>query len=373
MADGTKKPKGLLWTGIILIILGIAGCGGGCGALLSGVGSAVNEASKAIRNGQSTPYGETVEFARGRDGIVFLLASSPGANCTARDNRGARVSVELPSGVSGSTDANGEKYHLVGIFPTDDDHSYQVTCQSGAEGGFVAVRITGALANSSLLGASVVGIFAGAGLIILGLILLIAGIVARSRWKKRNSAPPAPPGYPMPGSPPPPPGYGQAPYGQPGHGQPGAPPPPPGYGQPAPPYTPPPAPGYDQQQYAPPPAPGYDQPPAWAPPAAPGYEPTPTPAAGQPAYPPPPPYEQPVAPAYEAPSQPPYEPPPAPAPAPAAPVYDTPTPAYEAPPPPAPPAPAYEPPPAAGAESATPEAPDQTPPPPPPPPPDQPA
>ena len=384
MANGTKKPKGLLWTGIILIILGIAGCGGGCGALVSGVGSAISEANSAIKGGRSTPYGETVALTRGKDGIVFILASSAGANCTASDDRGRSVSVNLPNGVSGSTSADGDTYHLVGLFPTDDDHSYQVSCNHSSEGGFVAVRISGALANPSVLAASAVGIFAGAGLVVIGAIRLIAGLVARSRWKKRNSAPPAPPGYPMPGAPPAaPPGYGQPPYGQPGV----PPPPPPGYGQPPQSYAPPPAPGYEQPgQYAPPPAPGYEQQPsAWAPPTAPGYEPTPTPASGQPAYPPPPPYEQPAAPtapAYEAPPAPAYEPPPPPA----APAYEAPSaPAYEPPPPPAapayeaPPAPAYEPPPPPAAPAyeapaaegeqvppAAPDQPDQAPPPPPP-------
>ncbi|UDY37751.1 hypothetical protein [Dermatobacter hominis] len=112
-------------------------------------------------------------------------------------------------------------------------------------------------------------------LFLLGLVLLIVGLVQRSRARRPPTGPyggwppqwgpPSgygpPPGYGQPGYGPPP-GYGSPGYGQPGYG------PPPGYGQPG--YGPPPGYGQPAPPAPVPPAPPTGAPPTGAPPAPPG-------------------------------------------------------------------------------------------------------
>ena len=258
--DPNKPPKGLLITGIVLLVLGLGGCGYGCTNFVGFIDDIADVASGS----STTAYGQTAPLQSDAGGAV-ILTSSPDAQCEVVDDSGNQVTLQEPSaGTSGSIDTtSGETLDLQYFFDTDSGVTYQVTCQDGLEGGngeFVVVGF-----DISKIVTGFVGLGAGALFFIIGLILLIVGLVQRSRWKKRQG-PGAPMGAPGGYSPPPPGGYGgYSPTG--GAPAPGPMPPPPGGTPPPPMQTPPPGPGAPPP---PPPGPGTQGP---YPPPPPGPQP----------------------------------------------------------------------------------------------------
>jgi hypothetical protein len=276
MADTTKPPKGALWTGIILLVLALAGCGYGCVSFV-GFGSDLKDLAEQT---ERTPFADQTTFtATGSTAIVMVTDLS--ASCIGQDDQGNSVSFEDPgAGATGTIDeGNGEApLDLAFSFDTTDGTSYTVSCglETGGDGEFVVFPFPGF--TKLITGAGGVG--GGALLFLLGAIFFIVGLVKRSKWKKNNNAQG---GGPAPSFAPPPPG-GVAPAAPGGAFAPpppgGAAPPPPGggYPPPAPQQTPPPAPPVPQAPPPPPPMP--TQPPAG---------PTPQPPPPLPGTPPPPP------------------------------------------------------------------------------------
>lgn len=262
--DPNKPPKGLLIAGIVLLVLGLGGCGYGCTSVVGLVDDITDVAS-----GSSTvAFGQTTTLESDAGGAV-ILASSADPNCEVVDDSGNPVELQAPSaGTSASIEStSGETLDLEYFFDTESGVVYQVTCQDALEGGSGEFVVVGLDLGKILTG--FVGLGAGALFFIIGLILLIVGLVQRSRWKKRQG-PGAPMGAPGGYSPPPPGGYGgYSPTG--GAPAPGTTPPPPG-GSPLPPMQSPPPPGG----------------PATPPPPGPGAPPPPGPGPQGP-YPPPPP------------------------------------------------------------------------------------
>lgn len=276
MANSTKPPKGALITGLVLIVLSF----GGCGAFAWGISSLGGAVSDI---GDSESFGTEIRF-RSDNSVGAMILATRGGICRATDSAGAEVTLESSSWDVSTTTEDDVTLDEVSFFETEEGETYTVTCVASdsaptttTTGSFTVVRMPnfpGGLGG--LLAALLGGPILGGILFLLGLILVIVGLVSRSKWRKRNAAPGGPPGFdphsggtpPPPGSTlPPPPGGTQppaaAPGFQPGGGVPGA-PPPPGPGQPFPP-----APGQV------PPAPGQVPPP----PPGPGQQPPPPPAS----------------------------------------------------------------------------------------------
>ena len=266
MADQTKAPKGLLLTGVVLLVLALGGCGYGC---TSFVGFASDIADAADGAGVTPLGSETTLRATGETSIVMSTVTN--TVCEGEASDGTPIEFDSPAeNTTANVDINGRDFDLSYEFDTEVGEDYRVRCgdELGTSGEFVVVSF-----DLGKIVTGLAGIGIGAVLFIVGLILLIVGLVKRSKWKKNRNLG-GPQGYGgVPGAPtPPPPGGGAVP--PPGYGQQPAMTPPPAPGTPpapaAPPYTPPPAPS------TPPPPPGPATPPP--PPEGPG---TPPPPPGQ--------------------------------------------------------------------------------------------
>ncbi len=246
MANGTKAPKGALIAGLVLIMAGFAGCGYGCVSFFGIIG----DVSDAISSANTTPLNSpTTLVATGEAGI--LLTSDSSARCLVNDPSGSEVTIQEPgAGTSGTLEVGGERLELAYYFETTVGTTYDVICgdEAGTTSGSYAVA---PIPSFDGVGGIFTGGISGVVLFFIGLILLIVGLVQRSKWKKNR--PMAPPGGFTPAG-------GVAPPGG------AVPPPPGGFGSPsAPPLPPvPPAPG----TAAPPPqSPPPQSPPPPVPPA----------------------------------------------------------------------------------------------------------
>jgi hypothetical protein len=270
MADGTKAPKGALIAGLVFILLAFGGCGYGCVSLTGFVG----DIGDAIDSANTTPLNTATTLrATGEAGII--LTSDSTAVCLVADPSGAEVTVDEPAaGTSGTLDVNGETLDLAYTFETVAGTTYDVVCgdEAGTLTGNYAVAPIPGLGK---LGGIAAGAAAGFVFFFIGLLLVIIGLVKRSKWKKNRGVVGTPPpgGFTAPpppgGAVPPPPGGGLPP-------QPGAAPPPPAGSMPPP-----------QAPAAPPAPPAPPLPPVSPPPASPA--PPPASPAPPPASPPPPP------------------------------------------------------------------------------------
>ncbi|MHB1139711.1 MAG: hypothetical protein ACYC2O_12205, partial [Microthrixaceae bacterium] len=237
MADATKAPKGALITGLVLLLLSVAGCGVGC---VSFVGFA-SDISDAVDGSSSVALGDTATLAAS-SGTAIILSSSANMTCEGQEENGGAVTFDdPPAGSSGSVDTTeGTTLDFTYSFDTVAGRNYLIRCDGDefSSGGEYAVVSFPGFGKLATFGGGVAG---GVLLFVLGVIFLVVGLVKRSKWKKNQTAfaggagggggfAPPPPGGPAmppaPGQAPPPPGGGYAP-----------PPAPPGGG-----YAPPPAP-----------------------------------------------------------------------------------------------------------------------------------
>jgi hypothetical protein len=271
MADTTSAPKGALVAGLVFILLSFAGCGYGC---VSGTGL-VSSISDAIESANSTPLNEpTTLAATGSNGII--LTSDTSAICEVLDADGNSVTVsDPPSGASGTFESGGTTLELAYGFDTQEGDTYDVIC------GDPDAPLTGSYAVASVpslsgFGGLLAGVGFGGLFFLIGLVLLIVGLVQRSKWKKRSVAAPGGFGAPPMAGAPPAPGAPMTPGAPPA---PGAPPMPSAMPPPMAPQPPPAAPQPSIPPLGPDPA---------APPAPPA-SPPPPPSGGTPPPPPPPP------------------------------------------------------------------------------------
>lgn len=212
MADSTKAPKGLLISGIVLLLLGLGSCVGG------GVAAAgpVAEFVDSLSNLNDVPFGETYEFAG--TGTTAAVVTTGDALCAAKDSSGQTVQLEQP-GADFSGGSADQEFDVNSTFPTAEGETYQVVCDGSGTGTFAVLTLPSNLSTVAV-GAAVGGL--GGLLMVVGVGLLIASLIARSRWKKRQEPTVVPPAPPVPPVPPAPPAAPPAP--------PTAPPPPPGIG-----------------------------------------------------------------------------------------------------------------------------------------------
>ena len=233
MADHDRPPKGLLITGIVVLLLGVGGCGFGgfTGARL------INELTSSVSNTEPNAFGEAFVFTA--TGVAALVVTSERGLCEATDGSGARVELsDAPDGLNPNL-GGGEADYTGGFsMKTVDGRSYEVICNGpNVDGTFLVVPLPGGVAG--IVG-SVGSLFGGGLLILLGISLTIGGLIAQSRWKKRTGlggsaaqtgVVPIPTGIVTRGEPPPPippsvPGAPSAPSVPGAPGAPGAPIPP---------------------------------------------------------------------------------------------------------------------------------------------------
>jgi hypothetical protein len=326
-----KKPSGLIWAGVILVVLAIV--------LFSvAIAGIVGVVAMPAGTNFTVPGSATVRLEPGTYAVWVSNGSTYGNGSTTAD-----VDVTGPNGpvrvdrVSSSVFLNDGSLEFVdrAEFEATSGGRYEVAVDSSSA---EVARVASPVSASRLalsIGAIIASVFAG----LIGFVLFVIGLIRRARAGR--PAPAGAPGYgPPPGYAPTEPGYGPPPGYAPTEPGYGPPPGQPGYGPP----PGPPGPWSSPTEPAPPSGPplGAPQPPPSAPP---GYgQPQPGPA---PSYPPP---DQPSsgygepAPTYPPPDQPPSG-------------YGEPAPTY--PPPDQPPsgygepAPTY-PPPESGTEAAPP-------------------
>lgn len=269
MADKTKPPKGLLITGIVLLVVSVAGCGGGCFSLVSLGTDLVNSAQGAA----SRTVGEPTSFTADGSAAV-ILTSATSTVCEVLDSTGNSVPLEAPgAGTTGSVTTDEGQLDFSYSFETASGSAYEVLCVDDSDP--TARYSVVAFPGLGKAATGIAGVGGGVLAFIIGLIFAIIGLVQRSKWKKNNQQT----GFtPTPGGPggPVPPAPGLAAQGSPVPPAPGAASPPPAPGAP----VPPPAPG----AVPPPSSPGYPPAPGAVPPPAPGAVPPPSPGT-----PPPPP------------------------------------------------------------------------------------
>ena len=276
VADQNKAPKGLLLAGVVLLVLALGGCGYGC---TSFIGFASDIADVADDAGVTQLGSETTFRATGEDSIILSTLSS--TNCEGESADGTPIEFSAPSeSTTANIDVNGRSFDLAYEFDTEPGDEYFVRCgdELGSSGEYVVVSF-----DLGKIVTGVAGIGIGAVLFFIGLILLIIGLVQRSKWKKNRAVGTGPSPYGgVPGAPtPPPPGGGAVPPG-------GYTPPPPAMTPP--PMAPPATPGGPPPMPASPPAPSTPPPPAPSAPPPPAPAPPPPPASPQgPDTPPPPP------------------------------------------------------------------------------------
>ncbi|MEZ5143842.1 MAG: hypothetical protein R2726_15185 [Acidimicrobiales bacterium] len=245
-APAQKKGKGVL-IGIILIVLSFVVFGVGIGVGVVSLAGVFSE-FKTVGTGTSTVQLKSGEHSIYTSSSSFL--NTPDVKIKAPS--GADVPVSSSSSSSSYTN-NSETYYATGTFDAPTDGTYTVTVSpdsfSGSSGFSSSSRTTVAIGPpTSRIGAAIAlglgllfgGIFLGGFLFLIGLIVLIVGLVRRSKAKNPPTTPyggyggpgqpygtpgyaaPSPGGVPGYASPPPAPGYGTPPPGPPG--SPGAPP-----------------------------------------------------------------------------------------------------------------------------------------------------
>jgi len=188
MADPTKAPKGLLISGIVAVLLGLGGCIGG-GAVAAGP---VTEFFDSLSNIEGLPYGDTFEFEG--TGSTAAVVRTGEALCAAQDSSGANVQLDTPSADLSGGNAE-QDFEVDSTFDTTKGESYRVVCEGTGSGEFAVIAFP---SNLSTIATGVLVGGAGGLLIVVGAALLIASLIARSRWKKAQ----------QPGTVVPPPGAG---------------------------------------------------------------------------------------------------------------------------------------------------------------------
>ena len=183
MADSTKAPKGLLISGIVLLLLGLGSCVGG-GVVAAGP---VTEFVDSLTNLDDVPFGETYEFAG--TGTTAAVVTTGDALCAAKDSSGQAVQLEQP-GADFSGGSADQEFDVDSTFSTTEGETYQVVCDGSGGGTFAVLTLPDNLSTVAV-GAAVGGL--GGLLMVVGVGLLIASLIARSRWKKRQEPPAVPP------------------------------------------------------------------------------------------------------------------------------------------------------------------------------------
>lgn len=228
-----KKPKGMLITGIVLVVLSIIVFIGGIVWGGVAVATSVSDSPVFAAPGEVTTTLDAGDHAlwTPRNG-AFLFAddvtiTGPSGEVTGTDYFQTSGAVEI---TKGSTTYTPE---VTFTAPTTGSYTV-VVAESGPTTEVLVGPPSDIVGDTFIIIAAAFGVASVIGII--GLILFIVGLVQRGRAKRAGQTPMGPGGYGGPGGYPGQPAYGQQPgyaQPQPGYGQqPGASPQPPAYGQP---------------------------------------------------------------------------------------------------------------------------------------------
>ena len=134
MADSTKAPRGLLISGLVLLLLGLGGCIGG-GVVAAGP---VSEFVDSLSNLEDAPFGEAYEFAG--TGTTAAVVTTGDALCAAKDSSGQAVQLDQPSAdfSGGSAD---QEFDVDSTFSTTEGETYQVVCDGSGGGTFAVITL----------------------------------------------------------------------------------------------------------------------------------------------------------------------------------------------------------------------------------------
>lgn len=229
-----KKGGGLIWTGVILLVLGVVG------GIVLVVLAATNIGSQFDRQ-VNVPGRASFNLNSGDYGVYLISSSSTFStpDVTITDPSGNEVALRRgDSNFNGNSGSNSVR--SINEFTATTSGSYTVNAIGGSS--TVNQQVAIGPPVSGLVGAVglIFGGICGGGLFALvGLILLIVGLVSRSRGKKQAATPGGYPGATYGGAP----AYGSVP---PAPGAVGPPPAPGGYGA-VPPAAPTPQPGAPPQ------------------------------------------------------------------------------------------------------------------------------
>ena len=243
MVPTKKPPSGMVWVGLILLIVGVSA---GIGFGVYGTTVIINDLQvlSGVRPGST---GSSQVTATGCRDLYFFTDSgslpSTTPTVTVKDPSGNDVTVSKSGCDATSTSSSASNFKVIGSFTAPSTGSYTLQVGSISSGGSTSRVAAGP--PISEIGQKVIlwfglPVFFGGFLTLIGLTLLIVGLVRRSKARRAMAGPPPgawggpPGGYPPGGYPPGPPGGGSYPPA----GPPGAP-----TGGTSPPAGPPGAPG----------------------------------------------------------------------------------------------------------------------------------
>ncbi|MFM7068823.1 MAG: hypothetical protein ACKOYM_05110 [Actinomycetes bacterium] len=193
MADRQSPPKKMLIIGVVLLLLGLGGCGYGAAAAKS----VQTDLFAAANGGTSLALGASRDVtATSATLLVFLRPT--GTTCTGSSSAGATLEFGDPTSLPISTPDGGERYDAAYVVTVRSGEVYSVTCgEPGTSGRFAVASLPVSAGRLGLLATA----FSGGGvMLVLGVGLTIGGIVGRFRWTRRHRAATDLPAVPAPGS-----------------------------------------------------------------------------------------------------------------------------------------------------------------------------
>ena len=212
-APPPAKPKGMLIAGIVLVVVSIVAFVGPTVWATTSIASTTDDAPAFEAPGTLTTTLEAGDHAIWTNSAYIgpgdVTITGPGGEVTSTDAVGGDATASL------SRDGTSFSPEVTFVAPTTG--SYTVTFPESSPSTDVVVGPP-ASAFSTAFATIAIAFLAGSLIGLIGVIVLIVGLVRRSRAKRQQGPPPGAFGAPGP--------YGQPTYGQPAYGQ-------PAYGQPA--------------------------------------------------------------------------------------------------------------------------------------------
>ncbi len=185
------KGKGMIWTGVallvvgvVLIVAGIIGVIAATASLISGFGSPVTTpttVTRTLEKGTTYAVYELSGLASGTGTTEDpLLATVSPADITVTGPGGVVVGVKDPGAMTQTFTNGGKEYFAVATFDAPATGSYEISIAT--EGAEVLIAPSFSAFGKSFAWIAAIGL--GGLLALIGLILLIVGLVRRSSSKK---------------------------------------------------------------------------------------------------------------------------------------------------------------------------------------------
>lgn len=202
MYDQESPPKKMLILGVVLLLLGLGGCGYGARAAKS-----IQRDLFDVNNaGTTLQLGDTRQVTTSSSTLLVLVQPSE-TTCSGASDAGASLEFGSASELPISTPDGSERYAAAYVLTVKAGADLTITCGAAGDAGRFAVASLPVSAGRLGLLATV---FSGGGILLLfGSGFTLGGIVGRVRWQRRRRAAqdipqPPPPGSLGASSPPPP-------------------------------------------------------------------------------------------------------------------------------------------------------------------------